>query len=755
MGEATAAAGAETARPDRERFFAAYRSARRRAAESGVPLGEEPASAGQVELRRAPIPYPGLRSFNPREGNIFFGRERNVRDVRDRLADNRVVVVLGGSGSGKSSVIRAGLMPRLTSTMAVSQRSGNWYAAEFRPRLNPVGELAAALTELVRREFPEQQPDRVDPIELPGAAAEGDVHAAVLARIRGSLQLRPENEAPLEVSTEPQDRIARTGALCDGLLDFVDYELDRRDEAATRGYRSGRPSLLLLIDQFEEVFRPEVPIAAAGGRQDLLDMIIAVRARLEGRLKAGAEGQSGLFIAITMRSEELHRCAEHPSLGNAGEGAAAPLSLADLVNQSGYLLDLLDPEQDRRELRDAIIEPARLVFRDWGLPFDAEAGDAPFEPGVVDRLLKGAAQLSQTLEHRADQLPLLQHALQTMWHRAVQEWEVSGTASLLISYKHLDPRPVNRDTAPADLVACLDSGADEARRRAIGRYLDAVRDAPEPAPRQAVSIFEWLSIRRARPDPREADATGDKKQKPGEAVLRAAFRSLARRDDRGNWVRRFADLPRILQFIEADREMAGVAAELRERGARAALGEFIAAGYLTGGKERPYDVSHEALLRNWRHCQFWLFELEETAQALVQLVNFLPRYEPADFISFEQAVSVALAVGPQASVPEDWAKDQIMATLNRPDVREQWRARLRVADEQPPLDEVLNYIYLACEHVVRKRLEDEANKYRHTRFEQTYRTTITFAIVLAVALFLTWGGIYAKWAGLTFFGLKL
>src|ERR1700736_5565782 len=69
--------------------------------------------AGEGKYRVSPYPYPGLRSFDPQEGENFFGRERNVAAVQDRLAKSRMVVVLGGSGSGKSSLLRAGLLPYL------------------------------------------------------------------------------------------------------------------------------------------------------------------------------------------------------------------------------------------------------------------------------------------------------------------------------------------------------------------------------------------------------------------------------------------------------------------------------------------------------------------------------------------------------------------------------------------------------------------------------------------------------------------
>src|SRR5215469_15629363 len=64
-------------------------------------------------LIRLENPYPGLRPFETGEAHLFFGRDQQVLDLLDRLARNRFVAVVGLSGSGKSSLVRAGLIPAL------------------------------------------------------------------------------------------------------------------------------------------------------------------------------------------------------------------------------------------------------------------------------------------------------------------------------------------------------------------------------------------------------------------------------------------------------------------------------------------------------------------------------------------------------------------------------------------------------------------------------------------------------------------
>ena len=56
-------------------------------------------------------PFPGLRCFLSEEDYLFFGRHEQIEDLLRRLRSNRLVAVVGTSGSGKSSLVRAGLLP--------------------------------------------------------------------------------------------------------------------------------------------------------------------------------------------------------------------------------------------------------------------------------------------------------------------------------------------------------------------------------------------------------------------------------------------------------------------------------------------------------------------------------------------------------------------------------------------------------------------------------------------------------------------
>src|SRR5688572_24283352 len=89
-------------------------------------------------------PFPGLRPFEAEEDHLFFGREREIADLLRRLASHRFLSVIGTSGSGKSSLVRSGLIPSLHSGSMVKTGS-SWRIAVMRPGEDPIGHLAAAL----------------------------------------------------------------------------------------------------------------------------------------------------------------------------------------------------------------------------------------------------------------------------------------------------------------------------------------------------------------------------------------------------------------------------------------------------------------------------------------------------------------------------------------------------------------------------------------------------------------------------------
>jgi len=81
------------------------------------------AVAGAVREQGADSPpYPGLARFEPDDQHLFFGRKQTVEQLERLMCDHAVVMLSGPSGSGKSSLLRAGLGPRLREMLAHSSR---------------------------------------------------------------------------------------------------------------------------------------------------------------------------------------------------------------------------------------------------------------------------------------------------------------------------------------------------------------------------------------------------------------------------------------------------------------------------------------------------------------------------------------------------------------------------------------------------------------------------------------------------------
>jgi len=89
-------------------------------------------------------PFPGLRSFTPEEDHLFFGREEQTLELLEKLGAHRFVAVVGTSGSGKSSLVRCGLLSHLLGGKML--RAGTlWQVAVTHPGAAPLSHLASAL----------------------------------------------------------------------------------------------------------------------------------------------------------------------------------------------------------------------------------------------------------------------------------------------------------------------------------------------------------------------------------------------------------------------------------------------------------------------------------------------------------------------------------------------------------------------------------------------------------------------------------
>lgn len=203
-------------------------------------------------------PFPGLRPFEADEDHLYFGRERETDELLRRLRANRFLAVVGSSGSGKSSLVRSGLIPSLQSGFMVTAGS-SWRVAIIRPGEDPVAHLAAAL----------DAPDAL-----------GVQHDEL----------------------GPASRVLLEATLRRGTLGLVDAVRQARIPACD--------NVLVVVDQFEELFRYRRQRQLEGSSDDAVGFVKLL-------LEAAKQIDVPIYVVLTMRSDFLGDCMQYPGLPEA------------------------------------------------------------------------------------------------------------------------------------------------------------------------------------------------------------------------------------------------------------------------------------------------------------------------------------------------------------------------------------------------------------------------------------------------------
>lgn len=204
-------------------------------------------------------PFPGLRPFETDEYRLFFGREGQSDALIERLQRSHFLAVVGTSGSGKSSLVRAGLLPALRGGLMAGAGSG-WRIAIMRPGSDPIGNLASALA------------DKDTLLEAGGGLPPAEAEAVIEATLRrGSL----------------------------GLVEVVrQARLDENEK------------LLVVVDQFEELFRFRAARPASSTGDDASAFVKLL-------LEASQQQEWSIYVVPTMRSDFLGDCAQFQGLPEA------------------------------------------------------------------------------------------------------------------------------------------------------------------------------------------------------------------------------------------------------------------------------------------------------------------------------------------------------------------------------------------------------------------------------------------------------
>jgi transcriptional regulator with XRE-family HTH domain len=303
----------------------------------------------------AGCPYLGLVPFEERDARVYYGRSelaaQLVQRLVERLDGTGILLVAGESGTGKSSLLKAGLMSRLAAG-ALGRGSERWPRRVIRPTDSPLRELAMQLA---------------------------DVADAGPVSVYRSLSAAP-GEAPMLV-----DLAVRTAA---------GYGVNRKSGALADAAAAAPPRLVLVVDQFEELFTAGVDTDV--GRVEREAFVAALHAA--ATVPVGPRELPPALVVAAVRADFLGRLIAYPALKaalDAGPFTVGPMSEA--------------------ELRLAITGPA------------AEAG-LTVEPAAIEAVI---AEMRDGAwgELGSGVLPLMSQAMAATWERR------EGNALTLRAYR--------------------------------------------------------------------------------------------------------------------------------------------------------------------------------------------------------------------------------------------------------------------------------------------------------------------------------
>ena len=391
-------------------------------------------------------PYPGLAAFGETDAFWFHGRERLTAELiirlRERLYRPAPLIVLGASGAGKSSVLRAGLIPQLLADGLAEPGSAQWPRVLMTPGPFPLRSLAMRLALLA--ELPEQSV--IDALTAdPGGIA---------LIIRQALLTARERREHGVVSTRP-------------ILTPRPGSAPLSPESDTGTARGPVRRLVLVIDQFEELFT----LASGDERRQFIDAVCAAAGGANG---SGEEAAA--LVVLGLRGGFVDHCTAHPALGPA---LRDPLTVGPM---------------DVGELHDAIETPAR----DAGL--DAEPGLAA---AMLSDLEAVESPGHGGLTYDPGKLPLLAYALQETWARrsggrlTVAAYDEAGGIKQALAKKAeqvfagFDPYTARVARRLLEHMVSVREDAEDTRRRMTrGALLDELSTADAEAAARVLDTLE-------------------------------------------------------------------------------------------------------------------------------------------------------------------------------------------------------------------------------------------------------------------------
>ena len=454
---------------------------------AGESLGTDLEPGPQDDDR---CPYPGLSAFEARDARWFFGRERLTDELVARVRSRRFTAVFGASGSGKSSLLHAGLIARIGRSADAGKHGATrgtgqstWPVVSFTPGTHPLDECAARLAALANGSAPDLHRQlRDDPRALHLAALQ-----ALVDRPQGTdlLVMVDQFEEVFTLCAEQE----RTQFL--RLLLSAATEPNSRTRVVVGVRADFYPRCAQYPDLVEALRDAQVlvgPMSTEELRRAISSPAAAVDCVVEGallaRIVADAAGQPGALPLISHALRETWRRRRGNTLTAAGYEAAGGINHA-LSRTAEATYQALSANQQR--VARAIL--LRLVAlgegtEDTKRPVARREFNADETGPVLDALAR--ARLV-TLD--ADTVELTHEALLSAWPR-LRRWIDEDRAALLIQQQLIDAaiawERAAQDTAHLYRGSRLATAAEW-----------AARDHAVP-PSERVQRFLAASLRQAR-----------------------------------------------------------------------------------------------------------------------------------------------------------------------------------------------------------------------------------------------------------------
>ena len=264
--------------PEKERFRT-HEGTRRSAMGRSVAQSRWLPIIARLKAMTAFNPFPGLRPFEADEDHLFFGREKEIDELLRRLRSTRFLSVVGTSGSGKSSLVRSGLIPSLHSGV------------------HGHGGVELAHRDAAARRGSDRPPRR-------GARSVRASLAAATARLADTSRVVARGDAAA--------RLARASST----------------PCATRE-SPPRDNVLVVVDQFEELFRFRRSRQIDNSRDEAIAFVKLL-------LEATKQSALPIYVVLTMRSDFIGDCMRVSRPAGSGERRPVPRAAHDPRRGAGW-----------------------------------------------------------------------------------------------------------------------------------------------------------------------------------------------------------------------------------------------------------------------------------------------------------------------------------------------------------------------------------------------------------------------------------